>query len=386
MDSHHLDAHLLTPEKAVAICAILVSMIPTPSIGQRQMIWQHVASSRAIGEAEPSTALAQQNAGIGMYKAEHGQDMDPALFEKQKRLSELLFNNGKHDDALKAYKKLCTEGNASFEQELQATGSAPIFAESLASANLNYAKCLVRAGDPDNANQAAKMGITCLGHSNSAVPNNYCVQFKSPKSQTAENANYHFSKSNLYPIIIEEICWLNLTAGYTHIEQSLARKHEKDNIGVFMKSRMILVIGLNLCFGAMPPANAGPVESAKRFDFTNFPQYHQEHRCWLIGDPRTANKYPWLVELQLQLDVLLTTDKTGVFEIKSCVVECTDDGTINLVSPAPTANAKADAFIAKLGRLRQVNQQDKPQVVIRFKSDDLCTIQAIEKQRKRQGS
>jgi tetratricopeptide (TPR) repeat protein len=135
------------------------------------MAWQHLIPAKAISEAELLKALAQQNFDIKMYTGEQGSNLDPPLFEKEKRLAELLYNNEKYDDALRAYRKLCAAGNEIFERELKATGSGPIFGESLAVANLNYAKCLLRAGEPFEANQAAKQGITCLGNSSSSNQN-----------------------------------------------------------------------------------------------------------------------------------------------------------------------------------------------------------------------
>jgi tetratricopeptide (TPR) repeat protein len=153
----------------VYVCCVFA--IPMPSVEERRMAWQHLIPAKAISEAELLKALAQQNFDIKMYTGEQGSNLDPPLFEKEKRLAELLYNNEKYDDALRAYRKLCTTGNEIFKRELEATGSGPIFGESLAAANLNYAKCLIRAGDPAEASRAAKLGITCSGDSTSSTQN-----------------------------------------------------------------------------------------------------------------------------------------------------------------------------------------------------------------------
>ncbi len=136
-----------------------------PKTAERAIAWQELPPLKSIDDKVFQEQLNQFKMDIDIYIQEHGSDLNPALFEKKNRLAEFYYDNGKYDEALKAYKRLCDQGNKIFYEEFASTRSAPMIGHSLALANLNYSRCLLKYGVFGESSRTAKKGITCIGNS-----------------------------------------------------------------------------------------------------------------------------------------------------------------------------------------------------------------------------
>ena len=136
-----------------------------PKFAERTIAWQELPPLKSIDDKALREQIDQFKMDIDIYMQEHGTELNPALFEKKNRLAEFYYDNGKYDDAIRAYKRLCDQGNRIFDEEFASTGSAPMIGHSLALANLNYSRCLLRYGVFGESSRTAKKGITCIGNS-----------------------------------------------------------------------------------------------------------------------------------------------------------------------------------------------------------------------------
>lgn len=136
-----------------------------PKPADRAIAWQELPPLKSIDDKAFREQIDQLKMDIDIYMQEHGTDLNPALFEKKNRLAEFYYDNGKYDDALRAYKRLCDSGNKIFDEEFVSTGSAPMIGHSLALANLNYSRCLLKRGFFGESSRTAKKGMTCIASS-----------------------------------------------------------------------------------------------------------------------------------------------------------------------------------------------------------------------------
>jgi tetratricopeptide (TPR) repeat protein len=136
-----------------------------PKPAERAIAWQDLPPLKSIDDKAFREQIDQLKMDIDIYIQEHGAELNPALFEKKNRLAEFYYDNGKYDDALRSYNRLCNQGNKIFDEEFASTGSAPIIGHSLALANLNYSRCLLKRGVVGESSRTAKKGITCIGNS-----------------------------------------------------------------------------------------------------------------------------------------------------------------------------------------------------------------------------